>query len=216
MSNIRLFLVDDHMVLREGLKALMTGQPDMTIVGEAGDGETAWTQIELCQPDVVIMDISMPHGGGIQTTRQIKEAYPNIKVLVLSVHDDTHNLRHALAAGASGYILKRTAADALIQAIRAVASNGFYLDPLLADHVVTQYVHRPPIASHLLGSELSEREREVVLGVVQGYSNKDIALQLNLSIKTVETYRARALEKLGLSGRAALVRYAIERGWMER
>ncbi|EFO79488.1 two-component transcriptional regulator, LuxR family protein [Oscillochloris trichoides DG-6] len=204
------------MVLREGLKTLIAAQPDIEVVGEAESGDSAWAQIEICQPDVITLDISMPHGDGIQTMKRIKEAYPWIHVLILSVHDDASNLRQALAAGASGYILKSTAANALIQAIRIVAANGFYLDPLLTPHVVSQYVQRSPATTNLLGSELSEREREVVQRVVEGYSNKDIALQLNLSIKTVETYRARALDKLGLSGRAELVRYAIEQGWMNR
>jgi two-component system response regulator NreC len=121
-----------------------------------------------------------------------------------------------LTVGASGYILKHTAADALIQAIRTVAAGGLYLEPSLGEHVVDRYVRRPTAVTELLGAELSEREREVVQRVVQGFSNKDIATQLNLSVKTVETYRARALEKLGLTSRAALVRYALERGWLHK
>jgi DNA-binding NarL/FixJ family response regulator len=120
-----------------------------------------------------------------------------------------------LAVGAAGYILKHTAADALIQAIRTVAAGGLYLEPTLAEHVVSRYVRRPAAITELLGAALSEREHEVVLRVVQGYSNKEIAAQLSLSVKTVETYRARALEKLGLTGRAALVRYALEHGWLQ-
>jgi DNA-binding NarL/FixJ family response regulator len=213
---IKVVLVDDHMVLREGLKTLITAQPDMVVVGEAGEGEAALGQLELWRPDVVIMDISMPGMNGIQATEQIKQAYPDVKVLVLSVHDDTSYLRQMLTVGASGYILKHTAADALIQAIRTVAAGGLYLEPSLAEHVVDRYVRRPTAVTELLGAELSEREREVVQRVVQGFSNKDIATQLNLSVKTVETYRARALEKLGLTSRAALVRYALERGWLHK
>jgi two-component system response regulator NreC len=216
MTTIRVVLVDDHMVLREGLKTLITAQPDMAVVGEAGEGEAALQQLELWRPDVVIMDISMPGVNGIQATEQIKRAYPEVKVLVLSVHDDTSYLRQMLTVGASGYILKHTAADALIQAIRTVAAGGLYLEPSLAEHVVGRYVRRPTAATELLGTELSEREREVVQRVVQGYSNKDIATQLSLSVKTVETYRARALEKLGLTSRAALVRYALGRGWLHK
>ncbi|MEI6179820.1 MAG: response regulator transcription factor [Chloroflexales bacterium] len=214
MKPIRVFLVDDHMVVRAGLKTLITAQADMVVIGEAGDGETAWPQVQDARPDVVIMDISMPKMNGIQTTERLKQICPEVKVLVLSVHDDTSYLRQMLAVGAAGYILKHTAADALIQAIRIVAAGGLYLEPALAEHVVSRYVRRPAAVSELLGAELSEREREVVLRVAQGYSNKDIATQLNLSVKTVETYRARALEKLGLTSRAALVRYAIERGWL--
>ncbi len=216
MTTINVVLVDDHMVLREGLKTLITAQPDMAVVGEAGDGEAALQQLEMWRPDVVIMDISMPGVNGIQATEQIKRTYPEVKVLVLSVHDDTSYLRQMLTVGASGYILKHTAADALIQAIRTVAAGGLYLEPSLAEHVVGRYVRRPTAATELLGTELSEREREVVQRVVQGYSNRDIATQLSLSVKTVETYRARALEKLGLTSRAALVRYALERGWLHK
>jgi two-component system response regulator NreC len=216
MTAIRVVLVDDHMVLREGLKTLITAQADMAVVGEANEGEAALQQLETWRPDVVIMDISMPGVNGIQATEQIKRAHPEVKVLVLSVHDDTSYLRQMLTVGASGYILKHTAADALIQAIRTVAAGGLYLEPSLAEHVVGRYVRRPTAATELLGTELSEREREVVQRVVQGYSNRDIATQLSLSVKTVETYRARALEKLGLTSRAALVRYALERGWLHK
>ncbi|MBP1468285.1 response regulator transcription factor [Candidatus Chloroploca sp. M-50] len=215
MTPITVFLVDDHMVLREGLKTLIAAQADMNVIGEASDGEDAWEQIAETRPNVVIMDISMPGGNGIKATERIKQTYPEVKVLVLSIHDDTSYLRQMLTVGASGYILKHTAADALIRAIRIVAAGGVYLEPSLAEHVVSRYVQRPSAASDLLGAELSEREREVVQGVVQGYSNKDIANQLSLSVKTVETYRARALEKLGLTSRSALVRYALERGWLE-
>ena len=204
------------MVVREGLKTLISAQPDMSVVGEAGNGEAALQQIEDCRPDVVIMDISMPELNGIQTTERLKQRCPAVKVLVLSVHDDTSYLRQMLAVGAAGYILKHTAADALIQAIRIVAAGGLYLEPSLAEHVVGRYVRRPAAATELLGAELSEREREVVQRVVQGYSNREIATQLSLSVKTVETYRARALEKLGLTSRSALVRYALERGWLHK
>jgi DNA-binding NarL/FixJ family response regulator len=214
MGTIKIFLVDDHMVVRAGLKTLITAQPDMAVVGEAGDGTAVWQQVQDCSPDVVIMDISMPGLNGIQATERLKQVCPEVKVLVLSVHDDTSYLRQMLTVGASGYILKHTAADALIQAIRTVAAGGLYLEPSLAEHVVGRYVRRPAAVTELLGAELSEREREVVQRVVQGYSNKEIATQLTLSVKTVETYRARALEKLGLTNRAALVRYALERGWL--
>lgn len=214
MTQLRIFLVDDHMVVREGLKTLITAQPDMQVIGESGDGTTAVAQIQDCQPDVVIMDISMPHMNGIEATAQLKQCCPEVKVLVMSVHDDTSYLRQLLAVGASGYMLKHTGADALIQAIQLVASGGVYLEPCLAGHVVARYVRRPMMTSELLGMDLSEREMEVVQRIAQGHSNKAIAAQLTLSVKTVETYRARAMGKLGVEGRAALVRYALERGWL--
>ena len=137
--------------------------------------QTAWQQAQECQPDVVIMDITMPELNGVQATAQLKRACPQIKVLALSVHDDTSYLRQLLAAGAAGYILKHAAADDLIQAIRMVAAGGVYLDPALAGHVVAGYVRVPAVASALLGTELSERETEVVQRIAQGYSNKEIA-----------------------------------------
>jgi two-component system, NarL family, response regulator NreC len=214
MVKLQIFLADDHVVVREGLKVLINAQPDMIVVGEAGDGHTAYQQACECQPDVVIMDITMPELNGVEATTQLKRAYPNIKVLALSVHEDTSYLRQLLTAGADGYILKHAAADDLIQAIRMVAAGGVYLDPALAGHVVARYVRVPAVASALRGTALSDRETEVVQRIAQGYSNKEIAAQLTLSVKTVETYRARAMEKLGLESRAALVRYALERGWL--
>jgi DNA-binding NarL/FixJ family response regulator len=214
MTKLRIFLADDHVVVREGLKALINAQPDMIVIGEAGDGQAAWQQACECQPDVVIMDITMPELNGVQATEQLKRACPTIKVLALSVHEDTSYLRQLLTAGAAGYILKHAAADDLIQAIRMVAAGGVYLDPALASHVVARYVRVPAATSALLGTELSARETEVVQGIAQGYSNKEIATQLNLSVKTIETYRARAMDKLGLESRSALVRYALEHGWL--
>lgn len=213
-EKLQIFLADDHVVVREGLKALINAQPDMIVIGEAGDGQIAWQQARECQPDVVIMDITMPAMNGVQATVQLKRACPTIKILALSVHEDTSYLRQLLAAGAAGYILKHAAADDLIQAIRLVAAGGVYLDPALAGHVVARYVRVPAVTSALLGTELSERETEVVQRVAQGYSNREIAAQLKLSVKTVETYRARAMEKLGVESRAALVRYALSRGWL--
>jgi DNA-binding NarL/FixJ family response regulator len=214
MAQLQIFLADDHVVVREGLKALINAQPDMIVIGEAGDGQSAWQQAQVCQPDVVVMDITMPGLNGVQATAALKRVCPTIKVLALSVHDDTSYLRQLLAAGASGYILKHAAADDLIQAIRMVASGGVYLDPALAGHVVAGYVRVPVATSALLGADLSEREIEVVQRIAQGYSNKEIAAQLTLSVKTVETYRARAMEKLGIDSRSALVRYALEHGWL--
>jgi DNA-binding NarL/FixJ family response regulator len=214
MESLKIFLADDHVVVREGLKTLINAQPDMIVIGEAGDGQTACQQAQECQPDVVIMDITMPILNGVQATALLKRACPAIKILALSVHEDTSYLRQLLTAGAAGYILKHAAADDLIRAIRMVATGGVYLDPTLAGHVVAGYVRAPTVASALQGTDLSERETEVVQRIAQGYSNKEIATQLTLSVKTVETYRSRAMEKLGLDSRAALVRYALEQGWL--
>jgi DNA-binding NarL/FixJ family response regulator len=213
MANLRIFLADDHAVVREGLKTLVNRQSDMDVVGEASDGVELWRLARDCEADIVIMDISMPQVNGAQATTELRQQCPDLKVLALSVHEDSSYLRQLLEAGASGYVLKRSAADTLIQAIRLVAGGGVYLDPAIAGKVV----------GSLLGSaapgappdvELSEREADVVRLIARGYSNKEIAAQLGLSVKTVETYKARAMDKLGLDSRVAIVRYAMQRGWL--
>jgi DNA-binding NarL/FixJ family response regulator len=213
-TKLRIFLVDDHPVVREGLKALVNGQPDMEIVGEAADGRAAVEQAPICRPDVIMMDISMPELTGAQATIELQRVCPDGRILVLSVHEDTSYVRESLRAGASGYILKRTAPASLIQAIRDVAAGGVYVDPLLAGAVLGPLVRQRTAAAGVVTDELSEREADVVRLVASGYTNKEIAARLGISVKTVETYKARAMEKLGLQSRAALVRYAVGRGWL--
>ena len=215
MDKLRIFLADDHAVVRAGLKTLVNAQPDMEVIGEASDGVSAWQQARDCQPHVVIMDVSMPELNGAEATAQLKAVCPDVKVLALSVHEDTGYLRKLLEAGASGYVLKRSAADALIQAIRLVAAGGIFLDPLLAGKVVGNLVGASAAPGEPANAALSERETDVVRLIAQGYSNKEIATQLNLSVKTVETYKARAMEKLGLDSRVEIVRYALRQGWLQ-
>jgi DNA-binding NarL/FixJ family response regulator len=215
MPKLRVFLVDDHVVVREGLKALINAQPDMVVSGEAGDGRAACEQVKKLRPDVVIMDVSMPEMSGAQATEWLRREYAPVKVLALSVHEDKGYLRQILEAGASGYVLKRAAAEELIRAIRTVATGGVYLDPSLAGKVVGGFVRKPAGKGAPEGEELSDREAEVVRLTAAGYSNKEIAGRLDLSVKTVETYKARSLEKLGLHSRSDLVRYALERGWLQ-
>jgi DNA-binding NarL/FixJ family response regulator len=213
-TKLRVFLADDHAVVREGLKALINAQPGMEVTGEAGDGRTACLEIQKLQPDVVVMDVSMPEMSGAQATEQLRRECPQVKVLALTVHEDKAYLRQLLEAGASGYVLKRAAAEELIHAIRTVADGGVYLDPTLAGKVVSGFVQQPAGQSAAGIAELSEREVEVVSLIAAGHSNKEIALRLVLSVKTVETYKARSLEKLGLHSRADLVRHALQRGWL--
>jgi DNA-binding NarL/FixJ family response regulator len=215
MAKLRVYLADDHAVVRAGLKALIDAQPQMEVSGEAGDGRTACQQVQELQPDVVVMDVSMPGVNGAQATAQLKETCPNVKVLALTVHEDKGYLRLLLEAGASGYVLKRAAAEELIHAIRTVAAGGVYLDPALAGKVVGSFVRAPAGKSVPEGGDLSDREAEVVRLIAAGYSNKEIASRLGLSVKTVETYKARSMEKLGLDSRADLVRYALQRGWLQ-
>jgi DNA-binding NarL/FixJ family response regulator len=213
-ANLRVFLVDDHAVVREGLKALVNAHPGMTVVGEAADGSDACERVPSLKPDVVVMDVSMPGLTGSQATEWLLRNCPQVKVLALTVHEDKGYLRQLLSAGAAGYVLKRAAAEELVHAIRVVAAGGVYLDPSMAGKVVGGFVRRPGGGDAPKG-ELSDREVEVVRLTAAGYSNKEIAARLDLSVKTVETYRARAMEKLGLTTRADLVRYAVQRGWLQ-
>ncbi len=215
MTKLRVFLADDHAVVREGLKALINAQADMEVTGEAGDGQGACEQVPPLQPDVVVLDVSMPGMSGAQAAEQLRKVCPEVKVLALTVHEDKGYLRQLLQAGAAGYVLKRAAAEELIRAIRTVARGGVYLDPTLAAKVVGGFVRRPLGNGSAKEGELSDREGEVVRLVAAGHSNKEIAGQLELSVKTVETYKARSLEKLGLHSRADLVRYARQRGWLQ-
>ena len=214
MAKLRVFLADDHAVVREGLKALVNAQPAMAVVGEAADGLTACAQVALLAPDVVVMDVSMPGLSGSQATARLRLECPAVRVLALTVHEDRGYLRQLLAAGAAGYVLKRAAPEELIQAIRAVAAGGVYLDPTMAGKVLGGFVRQAAVDG-AAGAELSEREAEVARQTAAGHSNKEIAARLDLSVKTVETYRARAMEKLGLRGRADLVRYAVQQGWLQ-
>jgi DNA-binding NarL/FixJ family response regulator len=215
MDKLRIFLADDHVVVRAGLKTLVNAQPDMHVVGEASDGQAALEQTRDCAVEVMIMDVSMPHLNGAAATAQVRQQCPDIKVLALSVHEDTGYLRALLEAGASGYVLKRSAADTLIHAIRMVAAGGMYLDPAIAGKVVGTLLGKSVVVGDPVAAELSERETDVVRLIAHGYSNKEIAAQLNLSVKTVETYKARAMEKIGLDSRVAIVRYALQRGWLQ-
>jgi DNA-binding NarL/FixJ family response regulator len=214
MDKLRILITDDHALLRDGLKALVNAQPDMEIVGEAESGRAALEKARQLKPHVVLMDISMPDMNGAQATRRLKEALPTIKVLALTAHEDSSYLRHMLEAGAAGFLLKRAAADQLIQAIHVVANNGRYIDPTFAGKVLSNFM-RPVSKSTTEGNELSERETEVLRLTAWGFGNKEIAGQLDISVKTVETYKARLAEKLNLSSRTEIVRYAVRHGWLQ-
>jgi DNA-binding NarL/FixJ family response regulator len=215
-EKLRVLLADDHNVIRSGLRALIDAQPDMEVVGEAADGEAACLRAAELTPEVVVMDVSMPGTGGARATERIKRDRPETRVLALTVHEDRGYLQQLLQAGASGYLLKRAAADDLIHAIRTVARGGTYLDPSLAGKVLGGLMGRggasPP--SGPPGESLSDREEEVLRLIARGFTNREIAGQLDVSVKTVETHKARAMEKLALESRAGIVGYAIRRGWL--
>src|SRR4051812_8654218 len=213
-AKLRVLLADDHNVVRAGLRALIDAQPDMEVVGEAADGAAACRQGMDLGPDVVVMDVSMPALGGAPATARIKRDRPEVRVLALTVHEDRSYLQQLLQAGASGYLLKRAAADELIHAIRAVARGGTYLDPGLTGKVLGGLVGRDLQPGSPAGAAPSDREEEVLRLIARGHTNREIAARLDVSVKTVETHKARAMEKLGLDSRAAIVAYAIQAGWM--
>lgn len=214
MNTLRIFLADDHVVMRQGLRSLVNAQADMNVVGEADNGRAALLKARELQPDVVVMDVSMPELNGIQVTERLRRVSQKIKVLVLTAHDDSGYLRQLLGVGASGYVLKKAAAEELINAIRVVASGGVYLDPSLAGKVVCGYVGKRRLKGATQGQDLSEREAEVLPLVAWGYTNKEIAGYLNISVKTVETHKANLMEKLDLKSRVEVVRYALRQGWL--
>lgn len=214
MKKLRVLLADDHKVVRDGLRLLVDGQRDMRVVGEAGNGKEALRQARDLKPDVVVMDLSMPELNGLQATERLKAERPEIKVVALTVHEDPSYLLQLCRAGAVGYVLKRSAGDDLIQAIRTVAGGGMQFDPTLASKALTGRPGDLPTKEGLHPNALSEREKEVLIQLAWGYSNKEIAGDLGLSTKTVETYRVRLSEKLDLRSRTEIVRYALRQGWL--
>jgi DNA-binding NarL/FixJ family response regulator len=214
-KKLRIILADDHTILRQGLNALIDSQPDMEVVAEAANGVEAIEKAKQQMPDVVIMDIGMPEMDGAQATEFLKRELPQIKILALTVQEDTGYLSQMLKAGASGYVLKRAAADELINAIRIVASGGHYLDPELTARFVTNHLSQQPVESEEKRPTLSQREQDVMRMIAWGYTNKEIAGTLNISVKTVETYKARLMVKLDLRSRVDIVRYALRQGWLE-
>lgn len=209
---VRVLLADDHHIVRSGLKALVDAQPDMTVVGEAADGLAAVEAVEAHHPDVVVMDLSMPKLGGAEATGKILAASPSVKILALTAHEERAYLDPVLAAGAVGCMLKRAAAEDLVRAIRVVAEGGVYLDPAIAGQVVQNGGRKN--GAHGLGPQLSEREGEVLRMIAEGHAMKEIARRLEISTRTLETYRARAMEKLTLRTRADIVTYVRQRGWL--
>jgi two-component system, NarL family, response regulator NreC len=212
MRDLRVVLADDHEVVRSGLRAIVDACPGMMVVGEAGSGVEAIVRTRELRPDVVVMDLSMPKMDGATATERILEHAPEVKVIALTAHDDRAHLARLLQAGASGYVLKRGAADELVRAIRTVAAGGSYVDPTLAGQFLRRSTSAPPVEPGEGTDPLSDREEEVLREIAWGRSNKEIAERLGISTKTVETYKARITEKLGLRSRTEMVRYALRRG----
>jgi DNA-binding NarL/FixJ family response regulator len=211
---LRVFLADDHPIVLAGVKALVMADDGLELVGEARDGRTALKLAIELNPDIAVLDISMPGLSGTKVAEQLRVACPHCKVLALTVHEDRGYLRQLFEVGVVGYVVKRSATDELIRAIRVVAAGGIYLDPSIAGKVLgaghQSAADRPPG----LNADLSEREIEVIKLTAAGHSNKAVAAELKIGVKTVETYKARAMEKLGFQTRVELVRYALARGWL--
>lgn len=214
-EKLRILIVEDHQTVREGVKMLINAQADMEVVGEAGDGEIAITEAEKLKPDVVVMDISMPNVNGLKATKRLRRIAPDIKLLTLTRHTDDGYLQQLLSAGANGYVLKQSAPTELINAIRAVAEGNAYLDPSLTRKVMGGYVSRATSLRGEKKGELTDRENEVLRLIAFGYSNKEIGSRLELSVKTIESHKANAMQKLGTTSRTDIVRYAILQGWLQ-
>jgi two-component system, NarL family, response regulator NreC len=204
----RVLAVDGHAVVRAGLRAILAG-PEMEVIGEAADGLSAARLADEMNPDVIVIEVSLSGMTGAELTARLCAGRPDRKVIVLTACEDRESLRGMMSAGAIGYVLKRSGADEIVRAVRAAAENTIYLDPGVAVHGAEVPVHAQPDVA-----DLSERECEVVRLIALGYSNKEIAARLKVSVKTVETYKTRALEKLHMRSRVDIVRYAARRGWL--
>jgi DNA-binding NarL/FixJ family response regulator len=209
--SITVFLADDHTVVRDGLRHLLEAQPDIKVIGDAANGREAVRQVEHLCPQIVVMDIAMPELNGIEATRKIVERCPDTQVIILSMHSTSEHIRRALKAGAHGYLLKESAGNEVVSAVRAVHANHRYLSQKLSDRLINDYGHLAQEAESPL-ARLSPRELEVLQLVVEGKSNAEIAETLCLSPKTIETYRSRLMHKLGIHDLPGLVKFAIQHG----
>jgi DNA-binding NarL/FixJ family response regulator len=207
-------MADDHPIVLAGMKALVATDPGLDIVGEARDGRSALQLVRDLHPDTAVLDIGMPGLNGLEAAAAMHAEAPDTRVVILTVHEDRAYLRQSLEAGVSGYVLKRSAAEELVRAIHAVAEGGLYLDPAIAGKVVGAATRGTVSNSTGTPPELSERESEVLRLVAEGHTSKEISSRLSISVKTVETYKARAMEKFGFKTRVDVVRYAASRGWL--
>lgn len=213
-TKIRILLAEDHAIVREGLKLLINAQPDMEVIGEVSDGGNAIQLAGKLRPDVILMDISMPEMDGIKATTLIQEQFPQLKVLTLTRHSDDGFLQQLIKAGGAGYILKQSNPAELLQAIHTVATGGKYLDHRLTGKVMDHFASKRTRSTGDLVA-LSDREIEVLQFISRGYSNKEIASHLQLSVKTVEVHKANAMKKLNMRSRIDIVRYALLKGWLQ-
>ena len=216
-DKVRIVLADDHTILREGLRALLTADDEIVVVGEAQDGREAVRCVERLEPDLLLMDLSMPRMSGMDAIREIKKRYPDTRIIALTVHKTEEYLLTTLQAGADGYVLKDATHEELVMAIRNVMAGKSYLSPDVSEKVIEGYLVGKESSRSLSAWEtLSQREREVLKLIAEGYKNKDIAEDLCISLKTVEKHRANLMKKLDLHNAAALTVYAVEKGLVNR
>jgi DNA-binding NarL/FixJ family response regulator len=216
METTRILLAEDHNTVREGIKMLVNAQPDMEVVGEAENGNAAITQTRELNPDMLVMDISMPELNGLKATEKLRKEFPELKILTLTRHTDDGYLKQLIKAGVNGYVLKQSAPTELINAIRTVRAGRSYVDSELTQKLLGRYTGRTTGPLRGEGTkEISERESEVLRSIAWGYSNKEIASRLDLSVKTVEAHKSNAMRKLNMRSRIDIVRYAILQGWLE-
>ena len=211
MNRIRVLLADDHTILRDGIRALLVDQADIEVIGEAEDGLSTVKMVGKLKPDVVIMDIAMPLLNGLEATRQIQRDYPQVKVLILTMHENEEYIRQVLAAGALGYVLKDAAAHDLLSAIRAVHQGEAVLSPAITRLVIEDYLRWGDIRPEDTSNGLTPREREILQLIAEGYTNKEIAEILSLSVKTIQSHRSNLMSKLDLHDRGELIKYAIQK-----
>jgi DNA-binding NarL/FixJ family response regulator len=213
-DKVRVTLADDHPIVLSGLRGLIQGEPDFELVGEASDGLLALEMIKEQKPDIAVVDISMPELNGLSVAKRILQVAPSVQMIALTQHEDRAYVKQAFDAGFRGYVLKRSAADNLVHAIRAVFDAGLYVDPAVAHRMFDDIPRRVGQSENSIAGDLTDREAEVLKLVARGHTSKEIARQLDLGVKTIETYKARASEKLGLNSRAEIVRYATDQGWL--
>ncbi len=213
MSKLRILLAEDHLMVREGIKLLINSQSDMEIIGEADNGEIALKKARSLNPDILIMDISMPELNGLKATQKLTHLCPEIKIITLTRHMDDAYLQQIIQAGALGYVLKQSAPTELIRAIRIVAQGKSYLDPSVTNKVMSNYALRSAFRGENK-NKLSVRESEILRMIAWGYSNKEIAAKLIVSVKTIEAHKANAMRKMDMRSRIDIVRYAILQGWL--
>lgn len=208
-------IADDHTIVRQGMRKLLETCSDFQIIGEAKDGAETVGAVEKLRPDLVIMDISMPGLNGLEATRQVKKKFPEMRILILTMHAEKEYIFKILQSGASGYLLKGSSVEELVAAIRAVDRGESYLSPPVSKSIIEDYIGGPPSGREGGAQSLTAREREILQLIAEGHTSKNIAAKLAVSSKTVETHRAHIMQKLNIHNAAGLIRYAIQKGWVE-